>query len=272
MALNIEVNFSETAEASALVPMEITIVNSDSLPCAFKLNLLHPHRYITNVSHGIIMAKRSKTILLRLRAPHDLKKDGHSPVPSILKPSSGGKGPRSRSPGGDAGGAGSSPQAAPGSPVGAAASTTVETTEIARLDVRVMTALIADPATEADFQRYWPTAFHHSKHTIPFTAIFLSEEEFFSALMKKQEALLSEAESERAAVQRSVDALNAQLKNIVEQNQQFTKDLGTIRKRAELASRRRCQAQDRITVPTVVGLLAVVASMVSAASIALSIS
>jgi hypothetical protein len=266
MSLDIEVKFSDTAEASALAPMELEIVNADSLPCAFKLNLLHPHRYITNVSHGIILPKRSKKILLRLRAPHELKKDGHSMVPSILKASSGGKGPRSRSPGGDQ----SAALAQPASPT--TGSGTVETTEIARLDVRVMTALIADPATEADFQRYWPTAFHHSNHTIPFTAIFLSEEEFFAALMKKQEVLLSEAEAERADLQKSVDGLKSTLKAIDERNVEFSNDLVKIRKRTECSRRTEYVRRSRITVPAAIGFLAIVASMASAANIALSIS
>ncbi|CUG94060.1 transmembrane protein, putative [Bodo saltans] len=267
MSLNIEVKFSETAEASALAPMELEIVNADSLPCAFKLNLLHPHRYITNISHGIILPKRSKKILLRLRAPHELKKDGHSMVPSILKASSGGKGPRSRSPGGDQSAVQSSPPASP-----TVGSGTVETTEIAKLDVRVITALIADPATEADFLRYWPTAFHHSNHTIPFTAIFLSEEEFFAALMKKQEALLNEAEAERADLRKTVDGLKATLKSIDERNLEFSKDLDKIRKRSESSRRSEYLKRSRIRVPVAVGLLAVLASMFSAANIALSVS
>lgn len=158
--------------------------------------------------------------------------------------------------------------AAPSSPTGG--SGTVETTEIARLDLRVMTALIADPATEADFQRYWPTAFHHSNHTIPFTAIFLSEEEFFAALMKKQEALLSEAEAERSELQKNVAALKAQLQKIDEQNVEFADDLVKIRKRTEAS--RHSGKRSQITVPVAVGMLAVAASMVSAANIALSLS
>lgn len=250
MPPNIRVLFSEEAEASALAPMEIEINNDEPLPCAFKLALMHPNRYITNSSHGIILPKHSKKILLRLKAPNELKETPPAPVVSILKAAGNKTAPRGEGP-----------------------NSAITSVEVAKLDLRVITSVLPSHTTEAEFQRYWKTAFRDEglSHTIPFKAVFLSEEEFFSELLQRQEDGLKEAEAERAHLQASVASLKVESVTIDDRNRAFTKDLDKLRARAQAVISNNARLSHRVVVPTLIGIAAVLASISSAATIAFDI-
>lgn len=265
MALNIKIKYSETAEASAVNPMVIEVINDDSLPLAFKLNTKNPHRYVTNASHGFVQPKKSKSIMFRLRPPYELREAAsehhhanniqREPI-SILKGSQ-----RTNSPSSGSGG----PSSSSGGrrnvvPLDLSGASTVEAAEIIRVEIRVVTGVVSDQASEADFQKYWSTAFHHSIHMVPCKAVFLSDNEYFGTLLTKQEASLKAAEAERADWQRKVDEAKQKKNFIDERNGQFAKDLELLRKRASQVS----SSSRKIVVPLWVAVTAIAAAAISA--------
>lgn len=249
MTLNIKLRYSDTAEASAVTPVEFEVINDDCLPVAFKLNTKHPQRYVTNVSHGIVQPKKAKTIYLRLRPPFELKEKesaaGSQPV-SILK---------------------SSAKTRPSDAVSLLSSSgTSEGAEIVRIEIRVITGVLADPTTEADFEKFWPSGFHHSTHMIPFKTIFLSEDDYFSVLLSKQEEQLKAVENERRALIDTVDAHVRAAALIEDRNVQFTTDLVHLRQRTAAALALERKMHNRFTIPTWVGVFAIAAAWYSAVS------
>ena len=222
MSLNVVVEYDDHSELSALKPLEIRIANKDYLPVAFKVQFGKYHKLLKCQSKGIVFPHKTKPLTIRMRVSEET---GPMSAP-ILK---GTKRPKAE-----------------------------ESLDLIRVELRVIAASVSDGATsDEEFQKYWDLGFHHSVNTVPVNVVFLSAATYYDEIAKVQEGQLQEAEKERAEVRSKIAQLQQQRDSLRARNSIYQLDVEKLRKRVV----RLITSQDRLTVPTLVGLAVLCAAM-----------